>query len=290
MWPPRDVAAGRSPSQGQGAEAPLAGCTKAPLLPAETITTDLVPLVTHARNIVALTGAGLSTAAGIPDFRGPQGLYVTCRYDPEKTFELSWFRREPEHFFRFAADFCELLARLRPTFAHAFLARLEAAGRLSAVITQNIDMLHQSAGSRTVIELHGSPATATCTACGCRLAALNAAWWRQAMAQSRRAPVVFCPECSGVLKPDIVFCGEQVQRYAEAERAVAGCDLLLVLGTSLTVYPAALLPERTAAPIIAVALGEVSLAPSPRHLVVSADLDAFCRELAGQMGLAAGES
>lgn len=245
---------------------------------------ELAPLVAGARRIVALTGAGISTAAGVPDFRGPQGLYVTRRYDAEKTFDIAWFHREPEHFYRFAADFVELLSRIRPTFAHACLARLEAAGRLAAVVTQNIDLLHQAAGSRNVIELHGSPASASCTACPRQFSPLDGAWWRQAIAASPRAPVVLCEGCGGVLKPDIVFYGEPVQRYAEAEAAVRGCDLLLVLGTSLTVYPAALLPDATSAPVIAVSQGEVALAPAPHRHVITADLDQFCRELDGCLG------
>lgn len=241
---------------------------------------ELAALIMRAERIVALTGAGLSTSAGIPDFRGPQGLYVTRRYDPVKTFEIAWFHREPGHFYRFAADFIELLARIQPTFAHTFLARLETAGRLSAVVTQNIDMLHQAAGNRKVIELHGSPASATCCACGKHYAPLDVAWWRRALAASAATLVVRCPSCQGVLKPDIVFYGEPVQRFAEAEAAVRGCDLLLVLGTSLTVYPAALLPELTAAPVIAVSQGEVALAPARHHHIVNADLDDFCRVMA----------
>lgn len=246
---------------------------------------EIAPLIARANRIVALTGAGISTAAGIPDFRGPQGLYVTRQYDPEKTFEIRWFRRDPTHFYQFAADFTELLSRIRPTFAHMFLARLEAAGQLSAVVTQNIDMLHQAAGNRNVIEVHGSPATATCYGCSASYSSLDVTWWRQAIAVSSRSPIVLCQECGGVLKPDIVFYGEQVHRYGEAEEAVKDCDLLLVLGTSLTVYPAALLPDETDAPVIAVSQGEVALAPARHHHVVTADLDEFCRNLARHLSL-----
>jgi NAD-dependent deacetylase len=241
--------------------------------------TEIAHLVADARSIVALTGAGMSTAAGIPDFRGPQGLYVTRQYNPEKTFELRWFKRNPKHFYCFAADFVETLSRIRPTFAHTFLARLEAAGELSAVITQNIDMLHQVAGNHNVIELHGSPSTATCLSCGKSIGPLDVTWWQQAIAASPHSPVVLCQGCGGVLKPDIVFYGEQVHRYAEAEAAIKECDLLLVLGTSLTVYPAALLPDATGAPVVAISQGEVALAPAKHHYVVDADLDAFCREM-----------
>lgn len=251
----------------------------------ETFAAELCPLIAGARNIVALTGAGMSTAAGVPDFRGPKGIYVTRQYDPEKTFEIRGFKRDPIHFYQFAADFTGLLGRIRPTFAHNFLARLEAAGRLAAVVTQNIDMLHQAAGNRHVIELHGSPASATCCDCAKSFPGLDTAWWRQAIAASRRSPIVLCRECGGVLKPDIVFYGEQVHRFAEAEAAVRACDLLLVFGTSLTVYPAAMLPYATNAPVIAVSQGEVALDPGKHRYIASANLDAFCRGLAGCLPL-----
>jgi NAD-dependent deacetylase len=245
-----------------------------------SVTMDaLVELIEKSRKIVALTGAGLSTAAGIPDFRGPQGLYVTRRYDPEKTFEIEWFRREPEYFYNFAADFADLLSRISPTYAHAFLARLEMSGKLSAVVTQNIDMLHQIAGSRNVIELHGSIASATCLKCGRNYTPLNVSWWQRAIKESPFAPVVLCAECQGLLKPDIVFYGEMVPRFGEAQAAIADCDLLLVLGTSLTVYPAAVLPDLTDAPVIVVSQGEVSLSRAKHHHIIRADLDEFCRNL-----------
>ena len=123
-------------------------------------------LIRKARSVVALTGAGISTAAGIPDFRGPKGLYVTRRYDPEKVFEIDWFHRQPRYFYEFSRDFVATVKDIQPTFTHRFLAELEANGRLTGVVTQNIDILHQLAGSHTVLELHGSYRSATCTDCG----------------------------------------------------------------------------------------------------------------------------
>lgn len=242
-------------------------------------TAELAILLGQADNIVALTGAGLSTAAGIPDFRGPQGLYATQRYDPEMTFDIRGFEQDPRYFYQFAADFLEMLEGIRPTFAHSFLARLETAGRLSAVVTQNIDMLHQAAGSREVIELHGSFTSATCRGCGDNFADLDLPWWRQVLQIDPASEVAACPGCGGLLKPDIVFYGEMVDSYAGAEAAVRTCDLLLVLGTSLTVYPAALLPEITSAPVIVVNQGETEFLPSGDRHVVNADLDEFCRQI-----------
>lgn len=240
---------------------------------------ELAGLLKQANRIVVLTGAGLSTAAGIPDFRGPQGLYVTRRYDPEKTFEIRWFMRQPEHFYEFAADFVDLLARIRPTFSHNFLAALENTGKLTTLITQNIDMLHQVAGNQKIIEIHGSPASATCCSCGEQLDSLDVAWWQRAMTVTSETKVVRCKVCSGLVKPDIVFYGEPVHRFAQAESAVAQCDLLLVLGTSLTAYPAAQLPKATDAPIIVVSQGDIALDPARHHYCINADLDEFCRSM-----------
>jgi NAD-dependent deacetylase len=237
-------------------------------------------LIRRSESVVALTGAGISTAAGIPDFRGPQGLYVTRRYDPEKVFEIGWFRRAPRYFYEFSRDFAATVKDIRPTFTHRFLADLERGGPLAGVITQNIDMLHQLAGSRTVVELHGSYRTATCTTCGRQQRDLTYAWWERAMAASPSPPVALCSTCDGVLKPDIVFFGELVNGYEEAERLVAQCDLLLVLGSSLKVTPASLLPYSTQATTVVVNRGKVMFPPAPHRLFVDRELDAYFREVA----------
>jgi NAD-dependent deacetylase len=228
---------------------------------------------------VALTGAGISTAAGIPDFRGPQGLYVTRRYDPEKVFEIGWFRRKPQFFYEFSRDFVATVKNIQPTFSHRFLADLERKELLAGVVTQNIDMLHQLAGNRNVVELHGSYRTATCTSCGRQQRGLTYAWWETAMAASPPPPVALCPVCDGVLKPDIVFFGELVRDYEEAAQMVAKCDLLLVLGSTLQVAPASLLPYSTEATTIVVNRGEVMLSPAPNRYFVYSDLDAYFRKV-----------
>ena len=122
-------------------------------------------LIHESKKIAVLTGAGISTSAGIPDFRGPQGLYVTKRYDPEKIFDIDYFYQDPEPFFEFARDFIKLEGSLKPTFAHSFLAKLENLGKLSGIITQNIDSLHHQAGSKNVLEMHGSFWTGYCMKC-----------------------------------------------------------------------------------------------------------------------------
>jgi NAD-dependent deacetylase len=249
---------------------------------------DCAELIAESRSVTALSGAGISTAAGIPDFRGPRGLYVTRRYDPEKVFDIRWFRRDHGYFYEFAHDFVTMMESVRPTFTHRFLARLEAAGTLSGVITQNIDMLHQSAGSRTVIELHGSYGSATCCGCGRGFHELSNAWWVDEMRASPCPPVVLCSACKGVLKPDVVFFGEAVQRYEEAERMIAESDLLLVLGSSLTITPASLLPLGAGGATVVVNRGAVTLAPSPTRFFVDDEVDAFFQEVADFLGMTAG--
>lgn len=229
---------------------------------------------------VALTGAGISTAAGIPDFRGPRGLYVTRRYNPEKVFDIDWFNRDPLSFYEFSSDFVGLMKMTSPTFTHRFLARLERQGRMKGVITQNIDALHQEAGSENVLELHGSYRTAACRRCGKKFKELTYEWWDAAMRKSPRSPVPLCPACGGVLKPDIVFFGEAVPDIEKARRLVERCDLLLVLGSSLQVMPASLLPHCTNATTIVVNRGGVSLSPEPNRFFIEADLDGYCREVA----------
>jgi len=241
-------------------------------------------MIRRAVSAVALTGAGISTAAGIPDFRGPQGLYVTRRYNPEKTFDIGWFRSAPRYFYEFSRDFVGAMKETRPTFTHRFLTDLERKGLLKGVVTQNIDMLHQMAGSRDVTELHGSYRSAACTACGKGYFELTYNWWDREMAASPTPPIPLCPACNGVLKPDIVFFGEPVNAYEKAERLVSGCDLLLVLGSSLQVAPASFLPYCTQATTIVVNRGEVSLPPAPHRYFIEGDLDDYFRAVEGHLG------
>jgi NAD-dependent deacetylase len=244
-------------------------------------------MIQDARCVVVLTGAGISTAAGIPDFRGPQGLYVTRRYDPEKVFDIDWFQRDPRYFYEFSRDFVATVKDLRPTFAHGFLAGLEKAGMLSGLITQNIDMLHQLAGSRRVIDLHGSYRSARCTSCGKKFEMLSYAWWEKSVSGGSTPPVARCSACNSVIKPDIVFFGEMVHGFEEAEQMVAHCDLLLVLGSSLKVTPASLLPYQTQATTIVVNRGAVMLPPASHRFFVDDDLDAYFMDVAKHLHIMA---
>jgi NAD-dependent deacetylase len=234
-------------------------------------------LIRGSRRMVTMTGAGISTTAGIPDFRGPKGLYVTRHYDPETVFDISSFLRDPVPFYDFTRDFLGVIDTIEPTFTHRFLAELEAAGKLLTVVTQNIDSLHQKAGSKEVISVHGDYWTSHCLECAREfdLASMEAA--------VREAEVPRC-SCGGIIKPDVVFYGEAVRDLDRAAAAVASSDLLLVLGSTLVVYPAAFLPDQAGGDVVVVNQGEVSLAPGPGRYFVDADLDEFFADVHEHLG------
>lgn len=240
----------------------------------------LAELIRESRSTVALTGAGISTGAGIPDFRGPAGLYVTRRYDPDRVFDIRHFRRDPVPFYEFTLDFAEMLRTIRPTFTHFLLSALEKRGLLTGVVTQNIDALHHHAGSEKVVEVHGSYWSAECTACRYRAEGRGYSWWVDEIRTSRRFPVPLCPECGGVIKPAVVFFGEQVRDFDAGAEMIAGSDLLLVLGSSLAVFPAALLPQMAGGVVVVVNRGEVRLPPGEGRFFIEEDLDSYFSRVA----------
>jgi NAD-dependent deacetylase len=199
----------------------------------------LLDLWRRSRRTLVFSGAGVSTLSGIPDFRGPQGVYR--QVGGAHVFDLAVFQRDPALFFTHGRDLVYGAAEHTPSLVHTECARLEAAGRVAAVVTQNIDMLHQRAGSRRVIELHGSPATHTCQSCG-RQYGLD---WARPRVHAQGVPR--CEACGGVVKPDVTFFGEMLPAGAlEAAFAeAAAADLTLVLGSSLVVQPAASVPLAT---------------------------------------------
>ncbi len=201
---------------------------------------ELYDLLLSSTNTVAFTGAGVSTASGIRDLRGRNGIYNDTfkGYHVEELFGIDLFRQDPSLFYEWARDFVYDLNAFRPCTVHNVLAQLEQMGCMQAVITQNIDRLHTLAGSRKVFEVHGSPHLHHCLSCG-------RAYGYDAVAPIVQAGDVPRCACGGVLKPDIVFYGEALPERVFTD-AVATCqraDLCLVLGSSLTVYPAAALPE-----------------------------------------------
>ena len=191
----------------------------------------LKALIDQSEKIVFFGGAGVSTESGIPDFRGVDGLYrQKYDYPPETILSHEFFFSHTEEFYRFYRDKM-LCLDAQPNPAHLALARLEREGKLTAVVTQNIDGLHQRAGSRQVFELHGSVLRNHCTRCG-------RAFGVEAITDCTGVPR--CP-CGGVIKPDVVLYGENLDDavVSGAVAAIAACDLLIIGGTSLSVWPAA---------------------------------------------------
>ncbi|HEY8394356.1 MAG TPA: NAD-dependent deacylase [Thermaerobacter sp.] len=195
-------------------------------------------IVTANRRVVALTGAGISVPSGVPAFRGRDGLW--SRHDPAEVAHIDAFRRNPERVWEMLSELYRVIWAARPNAAHRALARLEELGYLRLVITQNVDGLHQEAGSREVVELHGNCRQVVCLDCGARYGVEIIE--RVASLPGRGA--VRC-WCGGVLKPGIVFFGEPLPEYAflRAWADVQSADVLLVVGTSAEVEPAASLPD-----------------------------------------------
>lgn len=191
----------------------------------------LQSMIDSAKRIVFFGGAGVSKESGIPDFRSPDGLYhQKYRFPPEQMLSRSFFDAYPEEFFRFYREKM-LYPNAQPNPAHRKLAELEHAGKLLAVVTQNIDGLHQAAGSKRVLELHGSVHRNYCIRC-------HKPYGLDAILQSEGVPRC---ECGGIIKPDVVLYEEPLDEATvnEAVRCIGQSDLLIVAGTSLTVWPAA---------------------------------------------------
>lgn len=196
-----------------------------------------VASLSRSRRTIAFTGAGVSTLAGIPAFRGRDGIFSQTwkSWRVEELFDIDVFRAHPEEFYAFSRDFLYNLDERQPGPVHMLLAALESRGLLQDVYTQNIDMLHQRAGSGRVHELHGSPRQHHCLQCG------RAAGYAEIKPLVRAGVLPRCPGCGGLYKPDVVFFGEMLDaallRQAEADFATA--EVVLVLGSSLAVQPAA---------------------------------------------------
>ena len=193
---------------------------------------ELAGRVGRAKRVVFFGGAGVSTASGIPDFRSEDGLYhQKFKYPPEEMLSREFFLSHAEEFFDFYRTRMIALGA-KPNQAHCKLAELERDGKLSAVVTQNIDGLHQAAGSGRVFELHGSVHRNVCQRCG---RVYSAEWVMGTTGVPR------CEECGGRIKPDVVLYGEPLDErtLVGAAEAIQSCDMLIVGGTSLVVYPAA---------------------------------------------------
>jgi NAD-dependent deacetylase len=203
---------------------------------------DLAALIRESGSTVALTGAGISVPSGIPDFRSP-GTGLWTKVDPMKVAHIDAFHRDTAGFWEYYRPRFEMLSDKQPNPAHTALAELERRGLLDAVITQNIDRLHAKAGSRRIVEVHGSIATSSCVSCGqtYRLEDVAGLFDEEGIA--------VCPGCAGKVKPDVVLFGELLPEgaMAEAQALCSGAELLLCVGSALEVYPVAALPELTIA-------------------------------------------
>jgi NAD-dependent deacetylase len=192
----------------------------------------------QAERVLALTGAGVSVASGIPDFRSPEGLWA--RYDPAEVATLQALRAHPRRVWEFLVDAALVFGDARPNPAHTALAELEAAGLVEAVVTQNIDGLHQAAGSKNVVEFHGSARRYYCMGCKADHDP------DEVRTLTREELPWTCGRCGGVVRPDFVFFGEMIPEQAmrRSARLAETCDLAVILGTSGEVAPANTLPGR----------------------------------------------
>jgi len=200
--------------------------------------TELAEMIRANQPCVALTGAGASTESGIPDFRSASGIWA--QYDPYEVASIAGFHRDPARVWEFYGLRLGVLGDAQPNPAHCALAELERDGWIGALITQNVDRLHERAGSQDVIEVHGSLRSAICLSCG----------QREPMEQvALRLPMPRCQSCDTILKPDVVMFGEQLPAAAidRATELAEAAALMLVVGSSLEVWPVAGLPEATLA-------------------------------------------
>ncbi|BEQ13510.1 NAD-dependent deacylase [Desulfoferula mesophila] len=211
----------------------------------------IAEILAASPSTVALTGAGISVDSGIPAFRGSQGLWG--KYDPMEYASIDAFQRDPVRVWAMLNELDELVLTARPNRAHRALTQLEALGALDIVVTQNIDGLHQEAGSRAVVEFHGSSRRLVCLDCG------------QVLGRNEMSMDTLPPRCAcgGLIKPDVVFFGEPIPQRAllAAMAAAQGCSAMLVVGTSAVVAPASHLPilaQSAGATVI-----EINLEPTP---------------------------
>ena len=199
---------------------------------------DAAVLIRKAKRAVVLTGAGISTPSGIPDFRS-EGSGLWSHQEPMEVASLNTFRTAPERFFCWFQPLAAQIFNAQPNAAHQALAEFERAGKVSMIITQNIDALHQKAGSKNVVEMHGTLRTLSCTNC---FKKFDSDPFLASYIETGVIPQ--CLNCNGILKPDVILFGEQLPQSAwfEAQRAARQCDLMIVAGSSLEVLPVARLP------------------------------------------------
>jgi NAD-dependent deacetylase len=252
----------------------------------------LCAMIKNAHSCSVLTGAGVSTLSGIRDFRGKNGLYKEM--DAEKLFDLRYFFTDPSFYYEHSRDFIYNLDEKDASIVHTSLGKWEAQGLIKGIITQNIDLLHQKGGSRNVIEIHGSPSSHYCPRCispsdvetinteELSLYGGSVMAFPEASSIVRSGKMPTCEKCGGVLKPAITFFGENlpVNALNKAEKLAKESDLMLILGTSLTVFPAAGLPEYTLqSGGKIVIINDIATNLDHRTVLHFDDLEAFFNEL-----------
>ena len=237
----------------------------------EKYSQKFVELISSLQPVVVLTGAGVSTASGIPDFRGPDGLY--SKISP-RVFELDFFLEQPQEYYSLTMNRIHMLKDVKPNETHILLAILQKHGFIETVITQNIDGLHQKAGMEGVIELHGNAGNFYCMDCGETYTVAEIA------EKLKFEPVPYC-SCGGLIRPDVVFLGEFLSEsaLARARESSQSCQLFVVMGSSLNVYPAAGFPRIAAengAYLLIINRGETAL-DYMANLKFDCDLEAFSK-------------
>jgi NAD-dependent deacetylase len=261
--------------------APSAGSGEETRIAASPELARLAELVRDARSVVALTGAGISVPSGIPDFRTPRtGLWENV--NPMEVAHIDAFREDPVRFWSFYGERFATLGEKQPNGAHRALVELEARGLLDGVVTQNIDMLHRSAGTRELVEVHGSIASCSCPRCGGEIGLTEV----RARLAADEEGVPRCAACEGPLKPNVVLFGELLSPVAleRARELCEGADVLLCVGSSLEVHPVATLPLLTREAGGAVAI--LTQGPTPLDGVAEVRLSGdVVQELEGLLAL-----
>ncbi len=234
--------------------------------------------IEESNKAAAFTGAGISVESGIPTFRGPTGLW--SRYDP-KILDLGYFYQHPRQSWEVIKEiFYEHMgAKARPNAAHRFLAKLERLGKLKGVITQNIDNLHQEAGSKNVIEFHGTASRLLCTNCA----------HKTPFSEDKLGSLPpYCDRCGGVLKPDFIFFGESIppKAYKDSIELVKNADLLIIIGTSGEVMPASMIPyEAKNAKVIEINIEASAYSSWRSDIFLKAKAGQAAKELAKRLGI-----
>ncbi len=199
---------------------------------------EFISLIKNSKNNCIITGAGISTSSGIPDFRGENGIYTKSN---ENIFDLKSFQENPEKFYKFAKNYLNTLKTSQPNSAHLLVKKLEDIGKVNYIITQNIDGLHEKAGSKNLIEIHGNFKTFTCTNCGRKFKL------EEIYNKIEKGEVPTCSKCKGILKPDLIFFGENIDinLINKIKNIASHSEFCIVFGSSLVVHPISSIPEYT---------------------------------------------